>query len=67
MKTKRRTEVGNEETVDGILLRPASRFPGTDLNEVAGCLPYKRNSKTPAQMLSAIRREMIRRHDRGRY
>ena len=56
-----------EETGDGILLRPAARFPIADLDEVAGCLLSKRKSKTPAQMHSAIKREVIRRYDRGRY
>src|SRR6476660_3763715 len=61
------TEFTVEETGDGILLRPAARFPDTDLDEVAGCLRSKRKPKTPAQMRAAIRREVIRRHDRGRY
>ena len=61
------TEFVVEETGDGILLRPADRFPQADLDEVAGCLRTKRKSKTPAQMQSAIRREVLRRHDRGRY
>jgi len=56
-----------EETGDGILLRPASRFPEADLDEVAGCLRSKRKAKTPAQMGAAIDREVMRRHDRGRY
>ena len=56
-----------EETGDGILLRPAGRFPEADLEQVAGCLRTKRKSKTPAQMGTATRREVIRRHDRGRY
>jgi len=61
------TEFTIEETGDGILLRPTGRFPETRLDEVAGCLQSKRKSKTPAQMRAAIRREVIRRHDRGRY
>ena len=61
------TEFTVEETGDGILLRPAGRFPRTDLDEVAGCLRSKRKSKTTAQMRTAIAREVIRRHDRGRY
>lgn len=56
-----------EETGDGILLRPAGRFPEADLDQVAGCLRTKRKSKTPAQMGAAIRREVVRRYDRGRY
>jgi len=61
------TEFIVEETGGGILLRPASRFPKANLDDVAGCLRSKRKSKTPAQMRTAIRREVIRRHDRGRY
>ena len=61
------TEFTVEETGEGILLRPAGRFPYVDLEEVAGCLRSKRKSKTPAQMRTAIEREVIRRHDRGRY
>ncbi len=56
-----------EETSDGILLRPTGRFPHADLEDVAGCLRSKRKSKTPAQMRDAIRHEVIRRHDSGRY
>ena len=61
------TEFTVEETGDGILLRPAGRFPATDLGDVAGCLRYKGKAKTPAQMRAAIGREVMRRHDRGRY
>lgn len=61
------TEFTVEEAGDGILLRPAARFPDTDLEDVAGCLRSKRKSKTPTQMRAAIGREVRRRHDRGRY
>jgi AbrB family looped-hinge helix DNA binding protein len=56
-----------EETGEGILLRPAALFPSTHLDEVAGCLRSKRKSKTGAEMRTAIGREVMRRHDRGRY
>jgi len=56
-----------EDTGDGILLRPAGRFPETKLEEVAGCLRSKRRAKTAEQMRTAIEREVIRRHGRGRY
>ena len=56
-----------EETGDGVLLRPAAVFPSAGIDEVAGCLRSKRKSKTPAQMRTAIGREVSRRHDRGRY
>jgi AbrB family looped-hinge helix DNA binding protein len=61
------TEFTVEETSDGILLCPASPFPETDLDRVVGCLRSKRKLKTPAQMRTAIGREVMRRHDRGRY
>jgi hypothetical protein len=56
-----------EETGDGVLLRPAARFPETDLEDVAGCLRSKRKSGTPSELRAAIGREAMRRHDRGRY
>ena len=61
------TELTVEETGDGILLRKAVRFPKAELDEVAGCLQSKRKPKTPGQMRTAVDREVIRRHDRGRY
>jgi AbrB family looped-hinge helix DNA binding protein len=61
------TEFTVEETGDGVLLRPTGRFPETSLDQVAGCLLPRRKSKTVAQMHEAIRREVTRRHDRGRY
>lgn len=61
------TEFTVEETPDGVLLRPARRFPETRLDEVVGCLRAKRKPITPAQIQSAISREVKRRHDRGRY
>jgi AbrB family looped-hinge helix DNA binding protein len=56
-----------EESGDGILLRPASRFPESSLDEVAGSLRSKGKPKTLAQMRDAVKREVNRRHDRGRY
>ena len=61
------TEFTVEETGDGILLRPAVGFPVTDLDQVVGCLRSKGKSKTLAQMRAAVGREVMRRHDRGRY
>jgi AbrB family looped-hinge helix DNA binding protein len=61
------TEFTVEEAGDGILLRPASRFPATDLQEVAGCLRSHGKPRTLAQMRDAIAREVKRRHDSGRY
>jgi len=61
------TEFTVEETGDGVLLRPTGRFPQTSIEQVAGCLRPKRKSKTVAQMRAAIRHEVMRRHDSGRY
>ena len=61
------TEFTVEEVDDGILLRPATRFPATRLDEVARCLRSKRKPKTIAPMHSAVEREVVRRRDRGRY
>jgi len=61
------TEFTVEETSDGILLRPIGPFPETDLDQVASCLRSKRKPKTTKQMADAIKREVSRRHDRGRY
>jgi AbrB family looped-hinge helix DNA binding protein len=61
------TEFTIEESGDGVLLRPARAFPPTELDQVVGCLRYKGKPKTIAQMHSAIRREVKRRHDSGRY
>jgi AbrB family looped-hinge helix DNA binding protein len=56
-----------EETPEGVLLRPASLFPRTTLDEVIGCLKWKGKPKTIAQMNRAIARQVKRRHDLGRY
>lgn len=61
------TEFEVEETGGGILLRPAAHFPDTHLEEVAGSLRPRGKSKTPAQMRAVVVREVMRRHDRGRY
>jgi AbrB family looped-hinge helix DNA binding protein len=61
------TEFIVEETTDGILLRPAERFPESKLDEVAGYLRWKGKPKSVSEMNTAIEREVRRRHDRGRY
>ena len=61
------TEFTVEESGDGIFLRPTTRFPDTKLDDVAGCLRSRHKSRTDAQMGAAIGREVLRRHDRGRY
>jgi AbrB family looped-hinge helix DNA binding protein len=61
------TELVIEETVDGVLLRDADRFPKSELGDVAGCLPYRGKRKSLAQMHRAVASEVRRRSDRGRY
>lgn len=39
------TKITVEETGDGILPRPAKRFPESKLDDVAGCLRKNRNRK----------------------
>lgn len=60
------TEFTVEETRDGILLRPARRFPPTKVEDVAGCLHSKVKLKNIDTRL-AIARGVARRHARGRY
>ncbi len=61
------TEFIVEETTDGTLLHPAGRLPTTDLDDVAGCLRSSQKPKTPGQMRAAVARQVMRRHERGRY
>jgi len=61
------TEFTVEETGDGVLLRPAGRFPVTSLDEVAGYLRSAGKPNTLSRMRTAIGDEVNRRHDRGRY
>ena len=60
-------EFSVEEIKEGILLRPVKPFPETSLDQVFGCLSYSGKPKTLAQMELAIKREVTRRHDSGRY
>src|SRR5947209_11545779 len=60
------TEFTVEETKEGVLLRPASRFPETRLDDVVGSLRSTGKPKTLAQMDAAIAKEVKRRHDSGR-
>lgn len=42
------------ESKEGILLKPASLFPPTTIEEVSGCLNYQGEAKTLAEMEAAI-------------
>lgn len=61
------TEFLVEETAEGILLRPRSRFPVTTLAEVVGCLKYKGKPKTIEQMRRGVKKQVGKRRDSGRY
>lgn len=61
------TEFSIEETKDGILLRPASLFPRTCLDQVAGCLRSRRRKATIAEMDRSILREVTRLYNSGRH
>ena len=54
------------DTEEGILLKPVSPFPPTELKCVSGCLQYHGPAKTIEEMNEAIARaagELL--HDRG--
>jgi AbrB family looped-hinge helix DNA binding protein len=56
-----------ENTLDGVLLRPAKTFPPSRIEDVAGCLRYSGKPKTLSQMDAAIKAEVKARRGRGRY
>ena len=57
------------ETADGLLLKAASLFPATELDQVAGMLgpPPDGRTRSLADMDQAITDEVMARHARGRY
>ncbi len=61
------TEFEVEETSEGILLRPTAKFPETKIEMVAGFLRSKGKPRTIKEMNAAVEREVMRRHDSGRY
>lgn len=61
------TEFVVEDLPDGVMLRALKPFAPSRLEDVAGSLRYTGKAKTLAQMDEAIRREVKRRHARGRY
>lgn len=56
-----------EETPDGVLLKRASPFASTRLEDVAGCLGRGGRALTIEEMDEAVAAEIRRRHARGRY
>ncbi len=47
------TEFTVEERDDGVLLRPAVRFPANSLDDVAGCLPTRTRPRCHSERLPA--------------
>jgi AbrB family looped-hinge helix DNA binding protein len=61
------TRLTVEETSEGVLLKSAPLFPATTPEQVFGCLRYRGEPKTLADMQEGIAAEVRRRHARGRY
>jgi AbrB family looped-hinge helix DNA binding protein len=53
-------ELEVEDHGDGVLLREASRFPRTTVEEVYGCLDYDGRPVTVEEMDEAVRREAMK-------
>ena len=60
IRSRHHWEPGQElqaiDTDDGLLLRPASPFPETNIKEVASCLAYSGKPITLAEMEAAIKK-----------
>ena len=60
LRTAHRWEVGQELIVvglgDGILLKPKTPFPVSDIDDVASCLKFKGKAKTLDDMELAIKK-----------
>jgi AbrB family looped-hinge helix DNA binding protein len=61
------TKLVVEETREGVLLRPASPFPPTKVEDVFGCLDASGKHVKIEDFDKAIANEVRRRHARGRY
>jgi AbrB family looped-hinge helix DNA binding protein len=61
------TQLAIEQTDDGIFLKTLRPFPPTTIDEVFGALKYRSKRKTIAQMNQAYKKEVRKRHARGRY
>ena len=54
------------DTGEGVLLKPTTPFPKTDIQDVASCLRYQGRTKTIEEMNKAIARGVEESsHDRG--
>ncbi len=60
LRTAHHWEAGQELIVidvgDGILLKPKTPFPESNINDVASCLKYKGKAKTLEEMDAAIKK-----------
>jgi len=60
LRTAHHWETGQELIVidvgDGILLKPKTPFPESNINDVASCLKYKGKAKTQEEMDAAIKK-----------
>ena len=63
-------KVGQELQVidmeDGVLLRPKSPFPASDIGEVASCLEYSGRAKSLEEMEAAIKKGVSESENAGR-
>jgi len=55
-----------EDVQGGVLLKPLSGFPATDLESGLGCAGYKGPAKSPDEMQAAIDDELARTWRKGR-
>lgn len=53
-----------EDTLEGVLLRPAPAFPRTSIDDVFGSLPAPKPARTIEEMHAAVLEEAARRHGR---
>jgi len=60
LRTAHHWEAGQELIVidvgDGVLLKPKTPFPESNINDVASCLKYKGKAKTLEEMDDAIKK-----------
>ncbi len=64
---KQGTEFIVEDSPDGVLLRPRKPRQPSTLEQVAGSLRYGGEAKSIEEMDRAVKDEIKKRHDSGRY
>ncbi len=66
LRTAHHWEAGQELVVvdvgDGILLKPKTPFPETEINDAASCLEFKGKAKTLDDMKSAIAKGIMEKY-----